>query len=290
MVGSSKLNNYKSNLDQENWRGLLVFDTIGNSFHLTLREMLRPFTHRYLILFVFFVLTLLVLLNAHDYRSVMPLGSTILLWLICILTLTGLYLAITAGLILASKRYSGLFIYFPVVGLTAMTVNTFLTNYNASIIFGNNFSLDVASSQLPINLAIVFVFEGIFMVFVYPLIRQSTSIPDAPAKPANATVLIAGKRFRTDEIRVISSQDHYIEITTLNGSSMLRARLGDVVDQLSGVDGIMPHRSHWVARDAVDRMTGNASKRVLALAIGSEIPVARGRVAEVRDWLDTHSG
>lgn len=248
--------------------------------------MLQPFTHRYLILFVFFVLTLLVLLDAHDYRSIMPLGSTILLWSICILTLTGFYVAITAGLILASKRYSRLFIYFPVVGLTAMAANTFLTNYNASILSDYNFSLEVAISHLPVNLAIGFVFEGIFMVFVYPLIRQTSDIPDARAIPANATILIAGKRFRLDEIRAVSSQDHYIEITSLNRTSMLRARLTDVVDQLSGIDGIMPHRSHWVARGAVDRMKGNASKKVLVLATGAEIPIARGRVAEVRDWLE----
>lgn len=250
--------------------------------------MLQPFAHRYLILFVVFVLTLLVLLDAHEYRSIMSLGYTILLWSVCIITLTGLYLAITATFILASKRYSRLFIYFPAVGLTAMTANTFLTNFNASIFSDYNFSLDVAISHLPVNLAIGFVFEGIFIVFVYPLVRQSSSIQSVPTKPIIATVLIAGKRFRLDEIRAVSSQDHYVEVTTVNGTSMLRARLADVVDQLSDVDGVMPHRSHWVTRDAVDQMMGNASKKVLALVNGAEIPVARGRVAEVRDWLDTY--
>ena len=59
----------------------------------------------------------------------------------------------------------------------------------------------------------------------------------------------------------------------------------DVADQLSEVEGIMPHRSHWVARGAVSRMAGNANKKVLVLGSGEVVPIARGRVAEVQEWL-----
>jgi len=111
--------------DQENWRELLVFDIIGNRIHLTMRGMLQTLVHRYLVLFAILAIATLVLLNAHDYLSVMSLGATIVLWSVCVVTLIGLYVALTGALILLSQRIPGLFIYFPVVGIVAMTINTF---------------------------------------------------------------------------------------------------------------------------------------------------------------------
>ena len=82
------------------------------------------------------------------------------------------------------------------------------------------------------------------------------------------------------------SQDHYVEVTTVDEKAFLLARLVDVANQLSGVEGIMPHRSHWLAKSSVSKLAGNASKKTLVLDSGREVPIARGRVAEVRNWLE----
>ncbi|APZ54289.1 DNA-binding protein, LytTr [Salipiger abyssi] len=70
----------------------------------------------------------------------------------------------------------------------------------------------------------------------------------------------------------------------------MRARLSDIVAQTRPDDGIQPHRSWWVARGTVAGLDRESGKPVLRLTDGDAVPVARGRLPEVRDWIDTHLG
>ena len=272
---------------QVDWRGLLIFDIIGNRIHLTTREMWQALAHRYLILFVVLVTSALVLWDTHGYREFMSIGDTIIVWTVCVLSLFGFYILITVIMIETAKRFPRVFIYFPLVGLLAMTINTFLTSFNVGLISEQAFSVDRVYSKLPFNLAVGLIFETIFVVFVFPIMRFK---PDHSEPVANTTVAvtIAGQKFKTNEIWSIESQDHYVEVSTANGKKLLRARLIDVAAMLSDVDGMMPHRSFWVSRSAIKRMSNSSNKKTLLLNSGEQIPVARGRVNDVRNWLEMY--
>lgn len=78
-LGHDKMSRGMKKQYQENWREFLIFDIVGNEIHLTMRGMLQTLAHLYLIVFIILTTALLVLLNAHDYLSIMSLKATIVL-------------------------------------------------------------------------------------------------------------------------------------------------------------------------------------------------------------------
>ena len=80
-----------------------------------------------------------------------------------------------------------------------------------------------------------------------------------------------------DRARVlrISSQDHFVDIVTEKGSTRLRMRLVDAIDEMDGVSGYCTHRSHWVAESAISLIHKDKSKPVVQLENGDQVPISR---------------
>ena len=233
-------------------------------------------------------LAILVLANVHHYQDFLGIPLAALLWLITIFTITAFYLLILALGMAISKRYEGFFVYFPVVGLIAMTITTFVSSFSYALMSGETYTLELATTHLLFNLALGFLFETLFMFFVYPVILQnfdSRSENDV-ADVATREVIIAGKAFAVSQINYVSSQDHYLQVNTASSNELLRGRLADVVAQLSGADGIVPHRSHWVSRSVVDSIGGKSGAKILNLTDGTQIPIARSKVSRVQKWFE----
>jgi len=271
---------------QREWRGLPYFDVVGRKTHLTYREMRTVLTHPSTIFFLSAAVLILVLFDVHSYQDRMSIFSNIILWFICVLTLTGFYAGFTALCIEASRRFSGFFVYFPIIGLGSMTLNTFLTQKNATFLMGDAFVISQVFEHLPVNLAVGLVFESLFLRFVAPQLIRMPGEDQSSKKSVRRQITIANRNFQIDRLLHISSQDHYVEVVTDSSKDLIRARLSDVAAQIPDDVGIMPHRSHWVARGAVSRMAGNANKKVLVLGSGVEVPIARGRLADVQEWLE----
>lgn len=116
----------------------------------------------------------------------------------------------------------------------------------------------------------------------------SVAAPSVPvAVPCDAPELIlASERFDPAQIRYITSEEHYLRITLKGGMRHLRGRIADVEAQMPPALGLRVHRSHWVARAAVQGVERADPSVRLVLTCGTKIPVARGRQAAVRRWLD----
>ena len=270
-------------MSQNLWHGLSYYDVIGTKSHLTYREMWRIIAHPQTIVFLLAAVSVLILLDAHNYQDVMSMYQTVVLWVICLFTLTGFYIVFVSFFMEVSRQLPKFTLYFPVVGILSMGVNTFLTVYVASLLSGADFVPKNVFDHLPTNLSLGFIFESIFMVFVLPKMQASFEVK--PKKDPRELV-IGGKKFDPSRILLISSQDHYLEVVTVDKNQLIRARLADVTPQISEEIGIVPHRSHWVAKAAVDRFEDKGKSKVLVLNNGSKIPVARGRVKDVRNWLN----
>jgi hypothetical protein len=59
------------------------------------------------------------------------------------------------------------------------------------------------------------------------------------------------RRFVLVSLANMTMQDHYIDIRTDRGGTLLLMRLADAIAETNVVDGLQIHRSHWVAKNAV---------------------------------------
>ncbi len=80
----------------------------------------------------------------------------------------------------------------------------------------------------------------------------------------------------------ISSRDHYVEVVTENGQERILMRFADALEELTGLDGLRVHRSHWVCRRAVRSVVQDGGKVLLRLQDGSEVSVSRSYQASAR--------
>lgn len=80
----------------------------------------------------------------------------------------------------------------------------------------------------------------------------------------------------------LSSQDHYVEVTTDLGRELLHMRLGDALEELSGYPGQQIHRSHWIAARAFLGTTRENNRLAVQLSDGRTLPVSRSFASDVR--------
>lgn len=82
---------------------------------------------------------------------------------------------------------------------------------------------------------------------------------------------------QSDRARVlrISSQDHFVDVVTEKGSTRLRMRLVDAIDEMDGVSGYCTHRSHWVAESAIKIVSKDNGKPMVQLENGDQVPISR---------------
>jgi hypothetical protein len=74
----------------------------------------------------------------------------------------------------------------------------------------------------------------------------------------------------------LSVQDHYVEVFTEKGKTLVLMRLSDAIKETGTVAGLQIHRSHWVALDAVKRVIKADGKVTVELPSGERLPVSRG--------------
>lgn len=89
------------------------------------------------------------------------------------------------------------------------------------------------------------------------------------------------------DIVALEMEDHYVRVHTALGSALVLMRMRDAVALVGEIEGMQVHRSWWVARGAVEDCSREGRNVRLKLARGIEAPVARAKVAELRDarWI-----
>ena len=77
-------------------------------------------------------------------------------------------------------------------------------------------------------------------------------------------------------------QDHYVEVITTKGKSLILMRLSDAISECAPCKGLHIHRSHWVALDQVDNARRVGDAAVVLMKSGLEMPVARSKLGAVQ--------
>lgn len=100
------------------------------------------------------------------------------------------------------------------------------------------------------------------------------------------SVHILNADFLLSEILALSAEAHYVAVHLKSGQKkLLRGRISDAAGAMPENAGRLIHRSHWVAGWAVEGVEADARQTMVVLVDGSRFPVARTKVAELRDWL-----
>ncbi|MDR7123319.1 LytTR family DNA-binding domain-containing protein [Pseudotabrizicola sp. 4114] len=106
-----------------------------------------------------------------------------------------------------------------------------------------------------------------------------------PLKAASVTLF--GQVFRTSSISLIAAEEHYVAVILQDGTRhLLRGRIADAVASLPPDLGQRVHRSYWVATAAVAGFRPDKPGAQLVLTTGQTLPVARPRLAAIRDWAE----
>lgn len=79
----------------------------------------------------------------------------------------------------------------------------------------------------------------------------------------------------------VQAADHYLQLWTTGGEMLVRGRMQDALAILPDDQGIRTHRSWWVAWSEIKCIERRARDHVLRLRNGEQVPVARGRAADV---------
>lgn len=90
------------------------------------------------------------------------------------------------------------------------------------------------------------------------------------------------------DVVYLKMSDHYVEVFTTAGHTVMLMRLADAVAELEGL-GIRVHRSYWVASDHVERLVRRGRRRFLRLAGGHDVPVSRTYLPAVKTVLDRNA-
>lgn len=73
----------------------------------------------------------------------------------------------------------------------------------------------------------------------------------------------------------IAVSDHYVDVSTDKGATLVLMRLSDAIRETAPEPGLQVHRSHWIALAAVRRGFRQGGKPVLELENGTVVPVSR---------------
>ena len=121
--------------------------------------------------------------------------------------------------------------------------------------------------------------------------QMATERPTSPHEHASCrpdgrvgTVLkLLPDRVGTDLV-YIKSEDHYLEVNTTLGSSLIKMRFSDAVAEL-GDSGMQVHRSYWVATRHVNRSIRSGKRTLLRLTGDHKVPVSVPYLPAVRAAL-----
>ncbi|WP_299350733.1 LytTR family DNA-binding domain-containing protein [uncultured Shimia sp.] len=121
------------------------------------------------------------------------------------------------------------------------------------------------------------VIGGTMIAYVRPRLTQPVKVP---------SYMIFMKRLPPQlgtDLLSLSSQDHYVEVTTTKGRDLIHMRLGDALEELRDYPGQQVHRSHWIAARAFSGTSRENNRLVVHLNDGRTLPVSRSFAIKVRE-------
>jgi hypothetical protein len=80
----------------------------------------------------------------------------------------------------------------------------------------------------------------------------------------------------------LSAEDHYVRVTTTNGTKLLLIRLLDAIKEVGDTRGMQIHRSHWVALDQIQKVERSGDRGKVIMKDEMSCPISRKYMPDVR--------
>ncbi len=215
-------------------------------------------------------------------RSYVPFWLAFVFWPV----LFACYLTITTSLVVlisaVSRLTPNLRVPLPIIGFVALIPTVTLCETGLNFASNGTMEPDFAGKFLSFFFMIQGV-ETVYYRFIMPEVRK-----DIEDNASDRRLVVGGEKIDLTKLLHIEAREHHVQLTFEDAKSRARARLGDIVAQTQLEDGMQPHRSWWVAKDTAIRAERKDGRLILRLRDDTEVPVARTRVDDVLDWLQTH--
>lgn len=266
----------------------------GTSRDINWHEFQQMLTHRK---FVALVLSLLaVVIFVKPYEGIYAFGPIEL----TLFYSSGL-ISLMAGLVVLVFLFQRRFPIVPTAAVLALAV-VLATLWNAGVALllgGPMPSIGTMAMIMVFNLVFAFLGEMLLATFLFdPILADvRAALPHGASAFAGAgattgkgddpqLVTLLGEQIDSAEVLYLRADTHYVTVALADGPRpYLRGRISDAVQAMPGDLGRMVHRSHWVAASAVQGVRQEGRNLILKMSDGVELPVARNRQQEVRDWL-----
>lgn len=255
-------------------------DAGGVCLHFTIRELLKVFLSPTAGVYLALAIVVHFAADPPGLRAYLSNGQSLVVWLLStMLYLTSYFVLLGLCAVLQTLGWTRP-VFLPVVGALALAPTVCASEVLVHLISDRLYPITIVP-KIAYYFLTVQVFEFAFIRLVIPkaLDRQTTL----------RTLNLRGRTIPVARLRYMVAQEHYVRLVLDDAQSvLLRTRFGDLLGQLQERDGIQPHRSWWVARASDPRLMRRGGRHVMQLADGTDIPVARSRLSDVRDWLDAH--
>jgi hypothetical protein len=253
---------------------------VGKALQLALREMQAHFSDRRVLASMAVVAAILGVAGPFGTFEQLNLGARLAYWAAIVVATYGVGYA--ASLLLS--RLFGLRLRQPwartlILGaLTGVPVTLAVVGVNLAA-FGNTL-IDILSLWLQctlIGMGVIAISE----IVEVSLRRNAPPVPVAVEAPP--PILDRVPLPARGTLWALVVQDHYVEIVTERGKTLVLMRLGDAIREVGATPGVQIHRSHWVALPAVARVVKSDGKPAVELPDGRRLGISRGYLAAARE-------
>ncbi|PRY94091.1 LytTR family transcriptional regulator DNA-binding domain-containing protein [Donghicola tyrosinivorans] len=267
-------------------REMHAFDALWHEIHLTLREIPRIFASREAVVFLILTALTLLFLDPHGFLDYVSLPVAAMVWIYAEAAFALVYFTL---LLLTVMLWRGqkCVIYLPIYSGIAFFFATLIIEGSISIIskgaYEFRFQMDLLLFAIVAQL-----FEFLFVRYVLPDVMAKLKQEDAERESRRAQFKLGDWACAIEEVETIASNQHYLHFQMLSGETQIvRARISDAIDQAAPEHGIQPHRSWWVSAEAKPSFLTEGRQKSLLTASGKRVPVARGRIEAVEEWLQS---
>jgi hypothetical protein len=250
----------------------------GSPLQLALRELQRVFSNPRSLVVMALAAVVLGLSGPFGTFEDLPLAERLIYWLVIVVTtyatgrVVGLLVITALGPHIGSRWARGL-IGGVVVGLPVTAI----------VLVINTIAFSGSRGLSPLVLwffcTIIAVASVLTLLVLTPDDAEPGAVTDgvAPSTPDEPPAILDRLPHpQRGRLVALSVKDHYVEVLTDKGRSLVLMRLSDAMRETGCVAGLQIHRSHWVALDAVTRVVRSDGRVSVELASGDRLPISRG--------------
>lgn len=256
---------------------------VGKALQLALREMQAHFGDRRVLASMAVVAVLLGFAGPFGTFEELNLGPRVAYWGAIVVSTYGFGYA---AAMLISKLF-GLKVRQPWARVLVFGVATGVPVTLA--VMAVNLAAFGSSGIEPVSLWLQCTLIGMGVITITEIFehRAQPATGDAPAveaaEPQQPPILDSVPLPSRGKLWALVVQDHYVEIVTERGKTLVLMRLGDAIREAGATPGVQIHRSHWVALPGVAKVVKADGKPAVELPDGRRLGISRGYMDAARE-------